>query len=118
MRTPFVSMFYVFIAAFIGSFGGVFLKAGAHRLDKQHLLSLVLNWRLVVGVSAFLLSSVFFVLGVRQGELSILYPMVSLGYIWTLVWSRLFFKEPLTREKFAGVALILLGVVFLGLGNR
>jgi multidrug transporter EmrE-like cation transporter len=30
----------------------------------------------------------------------------------------LFFKEPLTREKFAGVALILLGVVFLGLGNR
>jgi multidrug transporter EmrE-like cation transporter len=118
MKTPLVSMIYVFVAAFIGSFGGVFLKAGAHKLDKQRLMSLVLNWRLMVGISAFLLSSVFFVLGVRQGELSVLYPMVSLGYVWTLLWSRLFFHEPLTKDKFAGVALILLGVVFLGLGNR
>jgi multidrug transporter EmrE-like cation transporter len=111
-------MVLVFIAAFIGSFGGVFLKAGAHRLDRSRLSSLLLNWRLIAGISAFLLSSIFFVLGVRQGELSVLYPMVSLGYIWTLLWSRIFFREPLTRDKFAGVGLILLGIVFLGLGNR
>ena len=29
----------------------------------------------------------------------ILYPMVSLGYIWTLLWSYLFFKEPFNRPK-------------------
>jgi drug/metabolite transporter (DMT)-like permease len=43
--------------------------------------------------------------------------MVSLGYIWTLLWSRLFFKEPLTKQKFAGLGLILLGVFFVGLGS-
>jgi multidrug transporter EmrE-like cation transporter len=78
----------------------------------------LLNWRLACGIGAFLLSSVFFVLGVREGELSVLYPMVSLGYVWTLFWSRLFFGEPFTREKFLGLGLILTGIVFLNLGNR
>ena len=44
--------------------------------------------------------------------------MVSLGYIWTLVWARLFFKEAFTRQKFVGLALILLGVSFVGLGSQ
>jgi drug/metabolite transporter (DMT)-like permease len=43
--------------------------------------------------------------------------MVSLGYIWTLLWSKLFFNEPLTRNKFFGLGLILLGVFFVGLGS-
>jgi multidrug transporter EmrE-like cation transporter len=44
--------------------------------------------------------------------------MVSLGYVWTLFWSKLFFGEPLTRAKFVAIALILSGVALLGLGNQ
>ena len=44
--------------------------------------------------------------------------MVSLGYVWTLLWSRLFFKEAFTRQKFVGLALILAGVFFVGLGSK
>lgn len=117
MKTPLSSILLVFTASFIGSFGAVFLKAGAGRLHRN-LISLVSNWRLGAGVAMFLISSYFFVLGVREGELTILYPMVSLGYIWTLFWSRLFFGEPLTRNKFVGLGLILTGIVFLSLGNR
>jgi drug/metabolite transporter (DMT)-like permease len=69
-------------------------------------------------VAVYLVSWYFFVLGIRHGELSVLYPMVSLGYIWTLVWARLFFKEAFTRQKFVGLALILLGVFFVGLGSK
>jgi drug/metabolite transporter (DMT)-like permease len=108
-------MLLVFAASLIGSFGAVFLKLGAARLTKS-LLSFV-NWRLAVGVALFLGSSVFYALGIRGGQLSVLYPMVSLGYIWTLLWSRLFFNEALTRQKFFGLGLILLGVFFVGLGS-
>ena len=110
-------MALVLTGSVIGSFGAVFLKSGALAL-RRHWLSLLLNWRLAVGIGAYLLSSIFFVMGVSHGELSVLYPMVSLGYICTLMWSRLFFKETLTKAKFAGVGLILLGIVFLSLGNR
>lgn len=117
MKTPASSMVLVLIASFIGSFGAVFLKAGATKLTRNWK-ALAFNWRLGAGVAAFVLSSVFFVAGVRNGELTVLYPLLSLGYLWTLVWSRLFFGEPLTRAKFAGLGLILCGIVCLGLGNR
>lgn len=117
MKTPIESIVLVLIGSFIGSFGAVFLKAGSAKLNRG-LKYLVLNSKLALGVLFFLGSSYFFVLGVRRGELSVLYPLVSLGYLWTLLWSRLFFKEPITRDKFYGLALILLGIVFVGLGNR
>ena len=46
-----------------------------------------------------------------------LYPMVALGYVWGLLWARLFFKEAMTKPKIVGLALILLGVCFVGLGS-
>ena len=108
-------MLLVFAASVIGSFGAVFLKMGATRLDGS-ILSFV-NSRLLIGITLFLGSSVFYAFGIKGGELSVLYPMVSLGYIWTLLWSRLFFNEPFTRTKFLGLGLILLGVFFVGLGS-
>jgi drug/metabolite transporter (DMT)-like permease len=117
MATPVSSMALVTFGSFIGSFGAVFLKSGAMRLE-MNLPSLLRNWRLLAGVFLFCFSSVFFVLGLRDGELSVLYPMVSLGYVFTLFWSRLFFKERLTATKFVGLALILAGVVMVGLGTE
>lgn len=117
MKTPLSSILLVLAASFIGSFGAVFLKAGAGRLHRE-LATLLFNWRLAAGVAMYLASFVFYYMGVRQGELSVLYPMVSLGYIWTLLWSRLFFGEPVSRLKVAGLALIIGGIVVLNLGNR
>jgi undecaprenyl phosphate-alpha-L-ara4N flippase subunit ArnE len=116
LTTPLSSIALVLVASFIGSFGAVFLKSGAVRTNSVR--SLLVNPRLALGVGLFLLSTVFYLMGIRHGELSVLYPMVSLGYVWTLVWSRLFFKEPLTGQKFAGLGLVLVGIMLLGLGNR
>ncbi len=116
MTTPLSSMALVLFGSLIGSFGAVFLKSGAAHLKDGFWH--ILNLKLAAGVALFLLSSVFFILGIRHGELSVLYPMVSLGYVWTLFWSRLFFNEALTRQKFYGLGLILLGVFFVGLGSR
>jgi uncharacterized membrane protein len=108
-------MALVFLASVIGSFGAVFLKMGSARLNGSMVS--FLNSRLIVGVALYLGSSVFYAAGIKGGQLSVLYPMVSLGYIWTLAWSRLFFNEALTREKFMGLGLILLGVCFVGMGS-
>ena len=107
-------MALVFVSSVIGSFGAVFLKMGAKHL--QTSLLNIISWQSFAGVAFYLLSSVFFVLGVRKGELSVLYPMVSLGYIWTLLWSKLFFHEPITLQKFAALGLILVGICLIGLG--
>lgn len=111
------SIAWVTTGSFIGSFGALYLKIGAGHLTKS-LQSLLGNWRLALGVGLYLLSSVFYVIGVSKGDLSALYPLVSLGSIWTLVWSRLFLGEELTRPKFVAVGMILAGCFLLGLGSR
>jgi len=116
VTTPVSSMVLVVTGSFIGSFGAVLLKAGAGRLERS-MKSVITNWRLGIGVVAYGLSSVFFVLANTKGELTILYPLVSLGYLWTLLWAKLFFNEPLTKFKFMGIGLILVGVFCLKLSG-
>ncbi len=115
MKTPFSSMLLVFAASVIGSIAAVLLKAGANRLRS--------GWRVWIGrigagIALFLISSYFYIEGLKHGSLTVLYPMVSLGYVWTLIWSRIFFGELFNRHKVAGLALVLLGVFFIGLGNQ
>ena len=116
MKPLYVSLMFVLAATIIGSFGAVFLKLGAARLKRTNLFSMV-NSRLLIGVALYLGSSVFYGLGIKGAQLSVVYPMVSLGNVWALVWSRWIFKEPLTRSKLIGLALILAGVCFVGMGN-
>ncbi len=116
METPVSSMVWVLSGSFIGSFGSVLLKGGAIRLERTWS-SLLLNWRLGLGILTYLLSSLFFVRGVANGELSLLYPLVAVGYVWTMFWARIFFGEPLTKMKFLALFVILAGVAMIGAGT-
>ena len=115
-KTPLSSILLVLLASLIGSFGAVFLKLGAAHLNRG--FRYILNWQLGFGVALFVGSSIPFLVGLRHGELSVLYPMVSLGYVWTLFWSKLFFNEPITKAKLGALAMILAGIVCIGVGGR
>jgi drug/metabolite transporter (DMT)-like permease len=117
MTTPISSMVLIIVGSVIGSVGAIFLKSGAHHVNRNWT-SIAFNWRLAMGIGTYLLSSVLFVKGMSNGELSVLFPLVSIGYVCTLVWSRLFFHEVITKVKLAGVGLILVGIAFLSLGSR
>lgn len=114
MNTPFSSMVWVTVGSFIGSLGAVGLKAGANHLE-FNIPSLLKNWKLAAGLGLYLVSTVFFVKGISHGEISVLFPLVSLGYVWTTIWSKLFFDEAMTRVKLTGLGLILAGCALLNL---
>jgi drug/metabolite transporter (DMT)-like permease len=108
------SVLLMVASSLVGSFGAVFLKMGSARVSRNPLS--FANPRLVLGVALYLLSSVFYVLGIRGGELTILYPIVSLSYIWTAIWARFFFREAITGRKVVALGLILNGVILVGAG--
>jgi drug/metabolite transporter (DMT)-like permease len=116
MKTPLSSIILVLFGSFIGSFGAVFLKLGAEYMHGS-LKRIFSNYWLATGIVLYLLSSVFYMMGVAQGQLTVLYPMVSIGYIWAILWARLFFKEPFTTAKIGGLAAIIVGVALINLGN-
>jgi drug/metabolite transporter (DMT)-like permease len=114
LNTPFSSVVWVSVGSFIGSIGAAGLKAGAMNLE-LNIRSLLANWKLAAGLGLYLVSTAFFVKGISHGEISVLFPLVSLGYVWTTLWSKLFFGEAMTRVKLAGLGLILAGCALLNL---
>lgn len=116
MTTPLSSILLVLLSSVIGSFAAVFLKLGAAKLKQglRHFLDI----RLAAGILLFLLSSGPFLLALRSGEVSVLYPMVSFSYVLTLFWSKLFFNEPITVGKVGAIGVILCGLICIGLGAR
>jgi drug/metabolite transporter (DMT)-like permease len=116
MNTPVSSIVLVLVASLIGSLAMVLLKLGADRHRRKEPFS---RWISAIsgGIALFLVSSVLYVLGIKGGSLTILYPMVSTGYVWGLLWSRMFFGEPFNRHKVVGLSLVLAGVFFIGLGQ-
>lgn len=118
MTTPSNAILFILLSSFIGSFGAVFLKLGAEHMTGG-LARIFTNYWLAAGIVLFLLSSVFYMMGVGQpgAQLTVLYPMVSVGYIFAILWARLVFKEPFTIAKAGGLLMIVFGVALINLGN-
>ena len=55
MKTPLSSILLVLFASFVGSFGSVFLKAGADKLERT-IRGVLTNWRLFAGIVIYLTS--------------------------------------------------------------
>src|SRR5262249_38269686 len=113
---PISSIFLVFLAAVFGLFGALFLKLGAAKLKTRGLRNLF-NMQLILGVGFFLGSSIPFLIGLKHGQLSVLYPMVSVSYICSIFWSKIFLSERITAGKVGALALIVAGIVCIGIGR-
>jgi drug/metabolite transporter (DMT)-like permease len=59
--------------------------------------------------TAFLL-----ILGLRDGELSMLYPIIAMTYVWVNLLSIYFFHEHINFWKALGIVLVIGGVALLG----
>jgi len=107
----------VIIATLVGAFGPILLKkASAKKLSK--ISSLIKNYHLMGGVALYGLGTLLFIPALKGGDLSILYPFVSLTYIWISLLSVKFLGEKMNLWKWGGVGLIIVGVSFIGIGSQ
>ncbi|MBN3033036.1 MAG: EamA family transporter [Candidatus Saganbacteria bacterium] len=78
-----------------------------------NVIPMFLNPWVFIGLACFGLSSVFWLVVLSRMELSLVYPMVSVAYVVVALLSWYFFKENLTLVRWAGIAVIVLGVILI-----
>jgi undecaprenyl phosphate-alpha-L-ara4N flippase subunit ArnE len=77
-----------------------------------------LDWLyLLSGFALFALGALLMILAYRYGEMSVLQPINSMSYVYSLFLGHIVFQEDITAFRITGVAAIMLGVLFLGLGS-
>ena len=82
------------------------------------LIGLVTNIPLIAGYLCYGIFTVVLVLALREGELSLLYPIISLTYVWVTLASYWLLREPPNLYKNAGIVTIVAGVAVLGRGGK
>jgi len=116
MATELWAIFLVTLATLVGAFGPILLKkASEKKLSK--ISSLIRNYHLMGGVALFAIGTILFIPALKGGDLSVLYPFVSLTYIWVSLLSVKFLGEKMNKFKWFGITLIIAGVSFIGLGS-
>ncbi len=76
------------------------------------------NLPLFGGLACYGLSTILLVLALRYGELSVLYPIIALTYVWVTMLSVGLLGESLNIYKLLGLVFIVLGVAVLGKKER
>lgn len=112
-----LSLLLVVIFTLISAVAQACLKTGATALGANPGLRAVLfDIPLIAGLSLYGVGTILMILALRHGELSVLWPVISLSYVWVAVISVVWFHEPMNIPKAAGVAVIIFGVAILGRG--
>ncbi|MBS2772147.1 EamA family transporter [Anoxybacillus rupiensis] len=104
------SFLLLLIMTLSGALGGYyFKKASSQRLGFQAAFLLPL----FIGGMLYGIGAVLNIIILKQLPYTIVFPLTSITYIWTLGLSYVLLKEHITRKKMAGVLLILIGSIFL-----
>jgi len=111
-------MTLVFACTILGAAAQMLMKIGLVHLSHPGLTGYLVSLPLLAGYSLYGLNTVLMVFALRDGELSILYPIIALTYVWVTILSVIFFHESLNPFKLSGVAVVVAGVGVLGRGSR
>lgn len=73
-------------------------------------VKLVTQLPILGGLACYVISVVVWILGLSRVDVSVAYPMLSLGYVVNAAAAWWLFGEALTVERLAGIGIILVGV--------
>lgn len=108
----------MFGCTLLGAAAQVLMKTGANHLPHPGLIAMITNVPLMAGYCLYGISTLLLVLALRDGELSLLWPVIALTYVWVTVLSFLIFHDHLNPFKVAGIVIIVIGVTVLGRGGK
>jgi undecaprenyl phosphate-alpha-L-ara4N flippase subunit ArnE len=111
------SVALVFSCTVLGALAQLLIKNGTGQITND-LASIVTNVPLIAGYSIYGVNTLLMVLALKDGEMSMLYPIIALTYVWTTLLSYTVLGEPSNAYKNIGIATIVLGVAVMGRGAR
>ena len=94
----------------LGSFASLFLKKASGNIK---MIEIILNKNLYIGGIMYIIAAILNILVLRYMEYSVVLPLTSITYIWTMLISYKILKENISRKKVMGVCLIIVGAIVI-----
>ncbi len=113
---------FIFTGICLNAIAQLLLKAGTNAVGAIHLtmenwfatgLKLATQLPIIGGLSCYVLSVVVWIIGLSRVDVTIAYPMLSLGYILNAAGAWYFLGEAVTFQRMLAIGVILVGVALL-----
>ena len=114
-KTPLWAILLVVMSTLLNAVGQYFLKKGITNVT--NLMQLI-NPYLIVGFGLYGISAVVLILALKHGSLSVLYPVIAVGFIWVALMGRSLLHEQITILNWVGIGVIIIGVSIIGRGDK
>ena len=117
-----ISLFYILAGVSLNAGAQLLLKAGVNAVGHFEFtranilpigLKLAMQLPIVGGLACYVVSVVVWIVGLSRVDVSIAYPMLSLGYVVNAVAAWYLFGEALSMQRLVGIGIILIGVLVL-----
>lgn len=117
MKTSVKAMLLVLFSTIFTAAGQIFYKLASARLD-TNLVHQLTNYPLFAGAIVYGIGAIMLLVALKHGELSVLYPIYALNFIWVSILSPVFFpSDSMNIIKWFGVLSVIVGVSLIGMGG-
>ncbi|NUU00151.1 EamA family transporter [Herbaspirillum robiniae] len=113
---------FIFAGICLNAVAQLLLKAGTNAVGAIHLtadnwfatgLKLATQLPIIGGLSCYVISVVVWIIGLSRVDVTIAYPLLSLGYIINAVGAWYFLGEAVSMQRILAIGVIIVGVVLL-----
>lgn len=109
MATINIGLFLLLILmTLMGSVAALFLKKAS---GFKSIKDLLINVNLYIGAGLYLASAVINVFILKFVDYSIVLPLTSITYVWTMFISYLVLKEKIGVKKIIGITFVIIGCI-------
>ena len=107
-------MYYLIliIMTLIGAIASLYLKKAS---NLEGMLNIIKNINLYIGGILYLISAILNIYILKFLDYSIVLPLTSVTYIWTMILSYFKLNEKINKKKIIGVILIIIGAILVSI---
>ncbi len=116
MHSNFKGMLLIAVCTLLTTIAQLSFKLGAPSVSLS-LFSLF-NPYIILGFAAYGLASILFVVALKFGDLSLLYPVWSLSFVWITLSSIFILNEIVTGFNWIGIGFVIAGISLIGIGAK
>lgn len=113
---------FIFVGICLNAMAQLLLKAGTNAVGAIHLtaetwfataIKLATQLPILAGLTCYVVSVVVWIIGLSRVDVTIAYPLLSLGYIINAIGAWYFLGEMVSTQRILAIGVIIVGVILL-----
>lgn len=105
------------ICVVLNSISQILLKIGSQSFGFD-IIKIITSPHLIIGFIIYGISAVILVMALRRGNLSVVYPILAIGFITVNILAWFILGEEMSLLKWAGITAIVIGISFIGFASK